>query len=206
MPNRATGLEWDAGDPARDELVDAALAVAGEDGLEGLSIRRVAARLGLRPMSVYSHVASKGDLLALMFDRVSAEMLLPEPLPGEGRESIRWIARRSYDVYLAHPWMLHAFGNRPAPGPSQERRAGQSAAAMAAMGVAPEHVWTALGIVHEWTMGHALHVVTLREDPALAERVARVAPGARTEAVFDEALEAVLDGIEARFGNRTGPG
>jgi AcrR family transcriptional regulator len=206
MPNRARSLDWDAApddDPARAELVEAALAIADEEGLDAVSIRRLAARLGRRPMSIYTHVASKDDLVALMFDRMGGELLLPEPVDGKGREPARHIARRAFDVYLAHPWMLHALGRRPAPGPSQTRRAEQSAAAVTAMGVRADRAWIALGILHEWTMGHALHVVTLREDSALAQRMGELAPPGYPDAAFGEALEAVLDGIEARF---AGPG
>jgi AcrR family transcriptional regulator len=205
VPNRAGDLDWDPpahSAPARGELVEAALAIADEDGLEAVSIRRVAARTGRGPMSVYTHVASKDDLVALMFDDISAELLLPEPLVADGRDLMRRIARRAFDVYLTHPWMLHAFGRRPAPGPNQMLRARQSATAVAAMGVAADRAWIALGIVHEWTMGHALHVVTLREDPALAERMGELTPPGYPGAAFDEALEAVLDGIEARFATR----
>jgi AcrR family transcriptional regulator len=202
MPNRARTLDWsleEGEDPARAELVEAALALADEEGLDAVSVRRLAARLGRRPMSIYTHVASKDDLLALMFDRMGAELLLPEPPAGDGREPARRIARRAFDIYLAHPWMLHALGRRPAPGPSQGARAEQSAAAVAAMGVPADRAWIALGILHEWTMGHALHVVTLREDPALAQRMRELTPPGYPDAAFDEALEAVLDGIEARF-------
>jgi AcrR family transcriptional regulator len=213
MPNRAAPLSWTPS-PARTELVEAALALADRDGLDAVSIRRVAAEVGQRPMSLYTHVASKDDLVALMFDAISAELLVPEPLPTDGRERLRLIARRSFETYLAHPWMLHAFSRRPAAGPNQLRRAEQSAQAVEALGIRPEQAWTALGIVHEWTMGHALHVVTLREDKGLADHLRGVDPerfprtaGALSSGSgpagadrFEEALESILDGIEQRFG------
>ncbi len=182
----------------RDKLVDAGLAIADEEGLDAVSIRRVAGRAGLPTMSVYTHVSSKDELVALMFDRMSAGLVVPEPLPRDGRELLRKIARRSFDAYLAHPWMLHAFGRRPAPGPNQRRRAEQSAHAAAALGIDPARAWTAVGIVHEWAMGHALHVVTLREAPAVGAAAGRDA--AAVAGGFEDALEAVLDGIESRFG------
>jgi len=221
MPNRAEKLEWDdaRASPARAELVDAALAIAGEAGLDAVSIRRLAGRMGLRTMSVYTHVASKDDLLALMFERISAELIVPTPLPRDGRQLLRLIAQRAFDAYLAHPWMLHAFGRRPATGPNQLRRAEQSATAVKSLGIETAKAWTALSIVHEWTMGHALHVVTLREDTALNERLhatdvtnypnaAQALKGAQVrpaQAVFEEALDGVLDGIEKRFGPHADP-
>ncbi|MGI8622891.1 MAG: TetR/AcrR family transcriptional regulator [Solirubrobacteraceae bacterium] len=222
MPNRAGNLEWDGArtSPARTELIDAALAIADEAGLDGVSIRRVAGRTGMRTMSVYTHVASKDDLLALMFERISAELIVPAPLPRDGRELLRLIAQRAFDAYLAHPWMLHAFGRRAAPGPNQLRRAEQSATAVRSLKIPPAKAWTALSIVHEWTMGHAVHAVTLREDITLNQRLETTAntnyPNATqalkcaqdrsTQAVFEEALDSVLDGIEQRFKARADQG
>src|SRR5690606_25508857 len=122
------------------------------------------------------------------------------------RGALRAIARRSHAAYLAHPWMLHAFGRGPRVGPNQLRRAEQSAAAVAGREIAPDDAWTALRIVHEWTMGHALHVITLREDAQLEEQLraadparfpqmAKVFPTARggsADPPFETALEVVL--------------
>lgn len=215
MANRAEALDWQphSRSAALAELVSTALTIADEAGLDAVSIRSVAARTGRRPMSIYTHVASKDDLLALMFDDISAELLVPGPLPADGRELLRRIAQRAFDAYLAHPWMLHAFGRRPASGPNQLRRAEQSATAVKALGIEQASAWTALSIVHEWTMGHALHAVTLREDVALGNHLASASaadypnaaralePGRdhSDQRAFNEALETVLDGIEHRF-------
>jgi AcrR family transcriptional regulator len=204
--------ETDADASGRTELIEAALAIADAEGLDAVSIRHVAARVGRRPMSVYSHVASKDDLVALMFERISGELIVPEPTPADGRAFLAEIAHQAFRTYLAHPWMLHAFGRRPPPGPNQLRRAEQSATAVQALGVDRAHAWQALSIVHEWTMGHALHVVTLRENHALElamlnanhehhpNAFAALQAKANDDAIatFEHALETVLDGIEGR--------
>lgn len=225
MPNRAPELGWDEaagakggrGGPratlTRARLVATALEIADAEGLGAVSIRRVAARLGARPMSLYTHIASKDDLVALMLDEVSAELLVPEPLPQDWRAALRAIARQALDAYLAHPWMLSAFGRRPPVGPNHLRRGEQSAIAVAGLGIDPADAWTALRIVHEWTMGHALHVVTLREDTQLERQLAGADPeafpqmakvfpalrGRPHDTSFDAALDVLLDGIEQRF-------
>jgi AcrR family transcriptional regulator len=224
MPNRASDeLVWDdSGQPGggggltRSEVVAAALGVADAEGLEAVSIRRVAAELGVRPMALYSHIASKDDLVALMLHEMSGELLVPEPLPDDWREALRLIARRAYDAYVQHSWALQAFGRGTRVGPNMLRRAEQSAAAVAGLGLAPADAWIALSIVHEWTIGHALHVVTLDEDAELAgqlggadpeefPRMSEVFGTGREQArasTFEVALETVLDGIEQRFGSR----
>lgn len=220
MPNRASDeLVWDEpqepGTSAltRAHVVQAALDLADAEGLEAVSIRRVAGELGVRPMSLYTHIASKDDLVALMLHEMSGQLLVPEPLPADWREALRAIARSAYAAYVQHPWALQAFGRGTRVGPNMLRRAEQSAAAVAALDLTPADAWIALSIVHDWTIGHALHVVTLREDaelegqlsgadPAEFPRMSQVFGVGREQSrdtVFDTALEAVLDGIEQRF-------
>lgn len=219
VPNRAPDLLWDEPKEAagarlnRARLVQAALDIADAEGLEAVSIRRVALELRVRPMSLYTHIASKDDLLALMLNEVSGRLLVPEPLPTDWREALRAIARRAYDAYVAHPWMMQAFGRGTRVGPNMLRRAEQSAVAVEAVDLDPGDAWVALSIVHEWTLGHALHVVTLREDaelegqlrgadPAEFPRMTEVFGTGREQSrdtAFAEALETVLDGIEHRF-------
>lgn len=219
MPNRATDLAWDQPEepPApgltRAAIVQAAIDLADSDGLDAVSIRRVAAELGARPMSLYSHIAAKDDLLALMLDEMSGRLLVPEPQPDDWREALREIARRSYAVYVAHPWMVQALGRGTRVGPNIVRRGEQSAAAVAGLELDPADAWVALSIVHEWTLGHALHVVTLREDGQLERRLRDADPGdfprmsrvfgdgrvRSQDTAFERALDAILDGIERRF-------
>jgi AcrR family transcriptional regulator len=220
MPNRADDdLVWDEPEQlagatlTRADVVEAAVDIADAEGLEAVSIRRVAAALGVRPMSLYTHIASKDDLVALMLHEMSGQLLVPEPLPDDWREALRAIARRAYAAYVQHAWALQAFGRGTRVGPNMLRRAEQSAAAVAPLDLSPADAWIALSIVHDWTIGHALHVVTLREDtelegqlsgadPADFPRMSQVFGVGREESrdtVFDTALEAVLDGIEQRF-------
>lgn len=220
MPNRAGDLIWDEPKDApgstltRARVVQAALDIADAKGLEAVSIRHVAAELEVRPMSLYTHIASKDDLVALMLNEMSARLLVPEP-PDDWREALRLIARRAYDAYVAHPWMIRAFGQGTRVGPNMLRRAEQSAAAVASLGLKPADAWIVLSIVYDWTIGHALHVVTLREDAELESQLRSADPdefprmsrvfgtgrGRASETAFEVALEVVLDGIEQRFGN-----
>ena len=119
MPNRATELVWDEksaspeGGLNRAAIVRAAIAIADAEGLDAVSIRHVAAALDVRPMSLYTHVASKDDLLGLMVNEIVGDVLVPEPLPTDWREAMRAVAVQSYRGFVAHPWALEAFGRRP---------------------------------------------------------------------------------------------
>ncbi len=214
MPNRASDLVWEEPEPnetapaaaglTRGRIVATALALADADGLDAVSIRRVAAALRARPMSLYTHIASKDDLVALMLDEVSGELLVEEPLPDDWRAALSAIARRSHAVYVAHPWMLQTFGRAARVGPNLLRRAEQSAAAVAALGAEPADAWTALTIVHEWTIGHALHTLTLRADSQLEERLqeADAASFPRMTRVFPPGQRRERGDLRARAGGR----
>jgi AcrR family transcriptional regulator len=64
---------------SRERVLDAALALADESGVESLSMRKLAKELGVEAMSLYNHVASKEDLLNGLVDRVFAEIEPPSP-------------------------------------------------------------------------------------------------------------------------------
>jgi AcrR family transcriptional regulator len=222
MPNRAPALDWDEAadrpDPdgglTRAAVVEAAIAIADAEGLDAVSMRRLASALGVRPMSLYTHVASKDDLVDLMLNGVVAAVLVPEPLPADWRAALRAVAVHSYRAFVAHPWALEAFGRRPHVGPSVLRHAEQSAAAVAPLGLDAEDAWQVLGIVDEWTLGHAVRGIAFDEedvrrrlpeiDPALYPHLHRMGyPGAGTsERAFEDGLEVVLDGIEQRYAHR----
>jgi AcrR family transcriptional regulator len=90
-----------------DRIVGAALGVIREDGLAGLSMRRLGAQLGVDPMAVYHHVANKQLLLALVVARVVAEVPTPDPdLPWADRVR-RW-AQAYWEVVAANRALMAA--------------------------------------------------------------------------------------------------
>ncbi|WP_261568320.1 TetR/AcrR family transcriptional regulator [Frankia gtarii] len=138
----------------REAIVDAAVTMADAEGLEAVSIRRVAAALDARPMSLYSHFDRKDDLLALMNDRVAAEVIVPEPLPADWRDALRAIAHRTRDSSLRHPWVLQTLACHPQFGPNGLRHAEQSAAAVSALPLPPHRRVALLRAVDTYTLGH----------------------------------------------------
>lgn len=104
-----------------DEVVRTAVAVADEEGLGALSMRRVAERLGLTVMSLYTCVRSKDELVALMIDQVAGEEPLPELAPTL-RARLRDITQLIWEECRRHPWLLLAQTSRPVPGPNLSDR------------------------------------------------------------------------------------
>ncbi|MGW0755154.1 TetR/AcrR family transcriptional regulator [Streptomyces sp. NPDC002814] len=125
---RTLELLWDTGRrPSRgpkpglsvDQIVEAAVRIADADGLEALSMRRVAAELGTGTMSLYRYVPGKGELLDLMLDRVQKPSENPADLgDGDWRSALEALGRATLDLYRRHPWLLQVNQARPILGPS----------------------------------------------------------------------------------------
>lgn len=104
----------------RESLIDAALALADEAGIDALSMRSLADRVGVQAMSLYHHVRNKGDLLDGLVDAVFAQMDLPE-VGGEWRAEVRRRSVSMRAVLSRHPWALGLIETRTSPGPATLR-------------------------------------------------------------------------------------
>lgn len=104
-------------------IVTAALEIADADGLDALSMRNVAEKLGVGAMSLYTHIPGKADLIDLMRDTVYGELYTsvdePSQQPGDWRDALRFIAQRNWELYQRHPWILQLTGGRPVLGPHE---------------------------------------------------------------------------------------
>lgn len=148
-----------------EQIADAALHVADTEGVEALSMRRLAAELGAGTMTLYHYVHTKDELLALLADRVMGEMVIePGDFPEGWREALSVIARRTRDVLLAHPWVFD-IAEDPTFGPSGMRHFDQSLQATAGLDVPIRQRIEILQLLDEYVFGFCLHA---REDAALA--------------------------------------
>ena len=87
---------------SREAIVQATLRLLDREGLDAISMRRVAEELGTAAASLYWHVGGKQELLRLAFDRVVAEIELPEPDPSRWQEQIKYMARECRRVLTSH--------------------------------------------------------------------------------------------------------
>ncbi|WP_127497069.1 TetR/AcrR family transcriptional regulator [Actinoplanes solisilvae] len=104
-----------------DEVIRAGIAVADEEGLPAFSMRKVADRLGLKLMSIYTYVPSRDELIGLMVDEVMGEPELT-PHAGDWRERLTVVARQMWDEFHRHPWLLQVEQSRPWIGPNGSDR------------------------------------------------------------------------------------
>lgn len=89
-------------------IIAAGVAVADEEGLDALSMRRVAGELGVATMSLYRHVDDKDDLLLRMLDATLGEMRLPATPPDGWRARLELAARTFWNTLRRHPWAAPA--------------------------------------------------------------------------------------------------
>ena len=201
-----------------EAIVETAIRLADAEGLEAVSIRRVAAELDARAMSLYDHFASKRELLASMADEVVGEMLASRPLPTGWREAVAVSARTMYAAYASHPWAIFVTAERPPPGPNGVKIAKQMARALATLPLEDGDVWQVQGIVNDYVIGYSFRTVggpnpedmeaaiaasDVVEFPELAALPDNLRNRPSTER-FELGLQTVLDGVERRFLDQSG--
>ncbi len=135
LPDRPTRRRRDP--ISRDAIVAAAIRLLDAEGLDGLSMRRIADELGTGAASLYWHVGSKDGLLDLVFDEIIGEGKLPDPAPGKWREQIKEVAREQRALSLRHPWVVRVSIGRIPMGPNALRYSERVLAILRAGGLPP---------------------------------------------------------------------
>lgn len=120
----------------RERIVLAAVALADRDGLEALSMRKVASHLRCEVMSLYNHVASKDDLLDEMLNQVYAQM--PGPTDGLWNEVLRAMAIGARQQFATYSWAADLVTTRY-PGPARRRHMDDMLRVLAGAGL-PEDI------------------------------------------------------------------
>lgn len=96
----------------RDELFERALRIVDSEGLEALTMRRLAADVGVEAASIYHHVPNKEALLDGVLVRMRSEIQIPDPLPEDWRELMLAIWAEYRRNLTAHPNLMPLAGRR----------------------------------------------------------------------------------------------
>ncbi len=212
-------------DPSREPLtrrriLECSLKIIDRDGLESLSMRRLAAELNVAVMSLYNHVPNKDALLEGVTEVLLGEIDLASTENEDWVEGMRAALLSFRDVLLAHPNALPLIQSKPIVSPEAFHPVEQSLATLRRGGFGPEDAlrshWALIG----FTLGHvAFQLMNPLTDPARDDaRVAmtrdNLAPaefpcfyeslpfavGCDFEAAFELGLDALLVGLKARLG------
>jgi len=173
---------------SRGAIQEAALAVARREGVEALSIRKLAAELGVTPMAVYHHVHNKQEILVGVIDRVVGEAAVTaHAVPRERpRDWLRATFAAMYRALLEQPGVIPLLGNSLRVGPSALSVLDEVLGVLCRAGLDRPTSVRGFHALMSYTVGAAgLQVVTpvSERDPADA---------------FAEGLEILLDGIDAQ--------
>jgi AcrR family transcriptional regulator len=210
----------------REQIVRAAIELADAEGLEALTMRRLATKLGAGAMSLYWHIPNKEDLLDLMLDAALGEMELPEPPSGNWRTDLRLFARHMLGALQRHTWLPTLASSRPFPAPNALRYVEVFLPELNGLGLDSDTIGGILSTVEAYVYGFAQReaaeeearrragmteaewhaaVATYFEQllasghyPTFA-RFAMQSTGIRVDVRFEFGLDCVLDGIAARM-------
>jgi AcrR family transcriptional regulator len=207
----------------RDEIIDAAIRVMDDEGLDALSMRRLGKELDAGATSLYWHVRNKDELLDLVLDRVIGEVIPDMPRDAGWRETAEQTARSLRRVLAHHRGVAPIMGERPTFGPNALRALEIMLTPFLDAGFTAEDCLLASTTLINWASGFAVFEVRDPVGPSatdeeraafIAEFMAFVATlpveqypttlallpkgaGITSDQQFDYGLERMLDGIEA---------
>jgi len=192
----------------REAITEAALALVDADGLDALSMRNVAERLGVQASALYGHVSGKQELIQLMLDRVALEIELPDPDPAHWQEQVKQFARTARRVLGSHRDLAGASLANIPTGPNMLGLMDRLLAVLAASGLPRQAVAYAADLLPQFVTAsvyeESLFRQRLEREPAYFERIEayfRAAPPERFPALADLVTELTAsdEGPDARF-------
>lgn len=202
----------------RDLILDAALRLADEEGIQAVSMRRLGQALSVEAMSLYKHVSGKEDILDGISDLVMLEVEVPgRDLPW--RMALRQSAISTHQALLRHPWASAVLESRRNPGPTRMRYLDAVVSILRDAGFTLPDVARAFIAVDSHVYGFTLMILAwpfdLRDAPDEAMVMANdtfgdAFPGLRSMAElaitgpgvpieFEFGLDLLLDGLERRL-------
>jgi AcrR family transcriptional regulator len=212
----------------RAQIVREAMALLDAEGLDALSMRRLAGRLNSGATSIYWHVANKDELLELVLDEVYGEFDITSAESPPWRDLVQRIAYSMRDTLLRHPWAIPLVGTRPAIGPNAVKLMGRLSHTFDAAGFHQRSIDYAASAVLAYVLGSVttdaaanamiaraggdlglikdtfreLLAKTAADHPDLLERFDSYDPAdhaADVALAFDFGLTCILDGLEVRL-------
>ena len=204
---------------SRPFVLQAAVALADRDGLDGFSMRRLAQELGVVPMALYKHVANKDELLDGMVEIVFAEIESPS-IDDDWRSAMRSRAISARDALKRHSWAIGLMETRN-PGPANLRNHNAVMGCLREAGFSFDTAIHAYSLQDAYIYGFALQEKTLgfqtpadageavqrraqatgmlEDYPYLAEIAARLPKSGFDHAIeFAWGLDLIFDGLERR--------
>ncbi|MDN3055129.1 TetR/AcrR family transcriptional regulator C-terminal domain-containing protein [Streptomyces sp. SRF1] len=169
---------------SHERIIATAVELLDRDGVQKLSMRRLAERLGAHATSLYWHVATKDDVLDLALDAVFAELDLPDEHSASWQGDVEAFMTGLRSVLLRHPWAAALAGSRPLLGPHALRSSEFAYTALATGGFDGVHLSAAAATITHYVIGSASSEAVWRKRSD--EAATRSAVDAHLRAHIDE--------------------
>ncbi|MFJ4620862.1 TetR/AcrR family transcriptional regulator C-terminal domain-containing protein [Streptomyces sp. NPDC088812] len=205
---------------SREAITAAAVALADAEGLEAVTMRKVAAQVGAGVMSLYSYAPDKETLLNLMVDHVSGELPTTKTPTGDWRADLKAIAHLQRAHMLRHPWLPAALSTRRILGPNTLAFLERALAALRPTGLDGTAKLEIFAQLTAFVAGHVAHEIaqatTARSPdrataearylaavaadghhPELAEALSAPGRPLTPEATFTRFLNRLIDGLDS---------
>jgi AcrR family transcriptional regulator len=212
---------------SRERVLQGAVAVADAGGIASLTIRSLATELGVKPMSVYHHVANKDEILDGIVDIVFGEIDLPT-IGGDWHQEMRRRASSAREALQRHPWAIGLLESRTNPGPATLKHHDTVIGTLRAAGFSVVATAHAYALIDAYIYGFALSEASLPINgpetmPDVAEQIMAhfspadyphlvefsiehvMKPGYDYGAEFEYGLGVVLDGLAKSMSDDTDP-
>ncbi|MCX5199334.1 TetR/AcrR family transcriptional regulator [Streptomyces sp. NBC_00249] len=204
---------------SREAITEAAVALADAEGIEAVTMRKVAERAGAGVMSLYSYAPDKETLLHLMVDHVSGELPTTGALTGDWRADLKAIAHLQRAHMLRHRWLPAALSTRRVPGPNTLAFLEHALAALRPAGLDGMAKMEIFAQLTGFVAGHVGHEIAQAEasqspdraaaearylvavatdghHPELAEAISAPGRPVTPEATFTRFLNRLIDGLD----------
>jgi len=192
----ASRAPW--GSISRDDIIDAATTIVEAGGYEEMSIRSLAADLGVAPMSLYRHIRDKDDLLDEVVGRLLARVWRPAVSEDDWQEWIVEAAASLRQFLVTQPAALHVYLSHPVVSPTAVERMDAMMSVLRRAGLDEQAARAAYGAMHTYTIGFAAleasragWVPGSEDVSGLAQQLAAYT----TAGQFIEGLRYLLEGI-----------
>ncbi|MFD8516199.1 TetR/AcrR family transcriptional regulator C-terminal domain-containing protein [Streptomyces antimycoticus] len=169
---------------SHERIIATAVELLDRDGVQKLSMRRLAERLGAHATSLYWHVATKDDVLDLALDAVFAELDLPDEHSASWQDDIEAFMTGLRSVLLRHPWAAALANSRPLMGPHALRSSEFAYTALTTGGFDGVHLSSAAAAITHYVIGSASSEAVWRKRSD--EAATRSAVDAHLRAHIDE--------------------
>ncbi|CAL9478911.1 TetR/AcrR family transcriptional regulator C-terminal domain-containing protein [Streptomyces sp. Tu 3180] len=206
---------------SREAITAAAVALADAEGLDAVTMRRVAAQVGAGVMSLYSYAPDRETLVELMVDHVSGELSPAAPPTGDWRADLKAVAHLQRSHMLRHPWLPAALATHRTPGPNTLAFLEHALAVLRPTGLDGGTKLEIFAQLTAFVAGHVAHEIAQAaasrssgraaaearylaavaadgHHPELAEALASPGRSLTPEATFTRFLDRLVDGLDTR--------